>query len=101
MQGWWWIVYALAIARATGLITTDYLTKPLRDWLFRKLNPDKTWHERLAYLIECPWCVSVWVAAALVPVAYWWGAHWSVQVAGLILAASQVTGLLATIGNKT
>jgi len=100
MQGWWWIVYALAVARATGLVSTDELTKPWRDWLFRRLNPDKRWHERLAYLVECPWCTSMWLSAGLVPVAYWWGAHWSIQILGLIGASSQVTGMLSQTGRN-
>lgn len=94
-------MYGLAVARGTGLVTSDYLTKPVRDWLFRRLNPDKPWHERLAYLAECPWCMSIWVAAVFVPVAYVWGSHWSIQVAGLILGTSQVTGMLASTGRSS
>lgn len=94
MEAWWWIVYALAVARVTNLITGDVITKPGRDWLFRRLNPDKESHELLAELVECRWCMSIWVALLLVPAFWVWGGVWPFQLFGLILATSQVTGML-------
>lgn len=50
------------------------------------------------YLLTCPWCASIYVAAAAAPVAYWWGERPWVLVPALALAFSYVTGLLAKIG---
>lgn len=52
---------------------------------------------KLAYLITCPWCASIWLAAALAPAALWApGSAWWLACTG-VLAASAATGLLATI----
>lgn len=54
----------------------------------------------LAYLWECPWCASMYVAPAVVYPAWLWtplgGQHWVVAVL-LALAASGLTGLLAQL----
>lgn len=52
----------------------------------------------VAYLWECDWCASMWVAAGLTYAAWLWTSlgeqHWYVAVlAGL--AASSATGLIA------
>ncbi|WP_280476037.1 hypothetical protein [Nocardia farcinica] len=85
------VVYTLTVARLTRLITTDKLTAPMRDATIKRFGADSP----VTFLVFCPWCMSVWVAAALAvpaaPVAglpWWWAP-------GLALAASQVTGLLA------
>lgn len=98
MQAWWWIVYGLAVARLAGLITTDVITEPLRNSLLKRLNPDKTWHAQLAYLTGCQWCASIWIAAMIIPTAYWSGDTPWLQVPALILAASHLTGILSTLG---
>lgn len=52
----------------------------------------------IAYLWECDWCASVWVAAIIVFLAWRWtplgGQHWLVAVL-VGLSASSVTGLIA------
>lgn len=98
MASWWWIVYALAVARVTGLITLDEITRPTRDALLRRLNPNRPSHQQVAYLIGCPWCMSIWVAAAIIPAAWAAGDHPALAIPALALAASQVTGATATLG---
>jgi hypothetical protein len=51
---------------------------------------------RLGYLLECPWCVSMYLGTIGAAVAWAWPAGWW-RWPALALAASGVTGLLATI----
>lgn len=89
------VVAALAVARITRLITTDYLTAAPRSAIIRWAGADS----HTAYLITCPWCSGFWVAAAAGPVWYWWGDSPWVQVPALALALSYATGLLSSIGD--
>ncbi|AXK88854.1 hypothetical protein SAMN05421776_105359 [Nocardia farcinica] len=85
------VVYTLTVARLTRLITTDKLTAPLRDAVLARRGGESA----VTFLMFCPWCMSVWVAAALaLPAAWAAGVPWW-WAPGLALAASQVTGLLA------
>lgn len=124
------LVYALAVARVTRLITADRITAAPRRWLSIRLwTPriqladverrqfDNAYWARQAipavrrqlaqeryddgaeqplavYLLTCPWCASIYVAAAAAPVAYWWGAEPWFFVPALGLAFSYVTGKL-------
>lgn len=73
----------LAVHRLTRLITTDRITRALRTQIIAigygdYIGPERTefeWEQRvdldddppmLAALITCRWCVSVWVALAVV-----------------------------------
>lgn len=50
---------------------------------------------KLAYLITCPYCASVWVAFPVVASAIWWGNGWGWLWAAGSLAASGVASFLA------
>ena len=78
------LVVALAVYRGTVLITKDYITDRCRT-LLRSLG------QHGAYLSECPWCASMWVAAALVPLTIYvsWG-----YVVDMVLASSAVAGII-------
>ena len=106
-------VYALAVARVTRLVTADRITQAPRDWLTLHLWHRVTgdWnaaHQAKAdpkaepplsvYLLTCPWCVSIYVAAVATPVAYLWGERPWLFVPALALAFSHITGLLAKNG---
>lgn len=97
MPVWGYVaLYALAITRVTVFVTKDSMTKPFRRWLDKQLSPLGIW---LHDLLTCPWCLSVWVAAAAVAlvVTFGWLAPWLLYPA-LILAFSQVAGMLAPVG---
>lgn len=103
----WFLLNTLAAARLTQLVTTDSITERPRvavtEWADRRSGT-----RPLAVLINCGWCVSVWVAAALAAFDAWTGgplargvaaagydhaaAGWAIIVAALALAA----GMLAT-----
>lgn len=81
----------LAVARVTRLVNADRITEAPRNALLKRLDPDGL----AAYLVVCPWCVSVYVGAAG-GAAWWaWGDTLIYTAAVLALAASHVAGLLA------
>lgn len=86
------LVAALACYRATLLVTADEITRPWRDRALEQLGDDS----RLGYLIGCPWCASMYVAPAVVGSALAWGDGWGWWLAAGSLAASAVTGALAS-----
>lgn len=100
----------LAVHRLTILVTNDRILERLRtalqtaletDWCRRTGYPleeaqkSDTWLSPGAYLLSCPWCMSIWIAAVFVPtVDLTIGLPAPVLV---WLAASGVTGVLASI----
>jgi hypothetical protein len=113
------LVYALAVARVTRLINSDRLTErprlalEARLWRRNEEREAARWGITVAeitadralrdpplsvYLLTCPWCVSIYVAAVAAPVAYFWGQLPWLFVPALALAFSHVTGLMAKIG---
>lgn len=108
------ILIVLAIYRITRLIISDTFPPfgiprlhlinywyPDSEWLVK--NPDAKPHwgsfgYSLRYLFTCPWCMSVWVGAVLIPVVDIWydvPAPWLVWAAG-----SALTGLMSGIEEK-
>lgn len=79
------------IARVTRFINADVLAEPLRDWVVRRYGADS----RPAYLMTCPWCASIWVAAVVVPLAVRFGDRWWLRALGVGAAASYLYGLTA------
>lgn len=57
-------LYALACARLTRLTTTDTITARPREWITERADARRATRP-LAALLDCDWCVSVWVAGAL------------------------------------
>lgn len=56
------IIVVLACARITHLFADDYILSAPRDWYSRKTER----YHHLNYLATCTWCMSIWVAGALV-----------------------------------
>lgn len=116
MPVWGFLAFALATARLTGLVTADALTEPLRDRLLRRLGTvldpaaagttpvlDRLYetHRRrwmIGKLVTCAWCSSMWISAAVVPIAWWHGTNPWALIPALILAASQLAGMVSDIG---
>jgi hypothetical protein len=87
----WAVVYVLAAARITRLITHDSLPPMarLRDYVLDRWGDDP-WSE----LIVCPWCMGVWISIGTTvvvstpaDVVYRWVA--------VPLAMSMIVGLIA------
>jgi hypothetical protein len=47
------------------------------------------------YLLSCPWCASIYVAAVAAPLAWFWGSSPWLLVPAIALAFSYVTGWLS------
>lgn len=119
------LVYALAVARVTRLINSDVLLDGPRDhlvaWAWRRkygmgqagqrspegLGYRPAWETarevgavepRLAYLITCPWCASIYVGAVAALLVWLAGGSPWLFVPALALAFSYVTGYLAQFG---
>jgi hypothetical protein len=80
----------LTVARATRLVVTDRITVRWRRWVVTKWGEDSL----PSYLAHCPWCMSLWIAIPVMPVAVLFPNKW-VIAALAILPASYLTGLLA------
>lgn len=93
------LIYALAVARVTGLIVADSITEPIRDRITVKLDDQPgSLGEAIATLITCPWCAGMWVSLVAAPLVwFWWDAPVMLIVA-LALALSQVTGMTNSLG---
>lgn len=91
---------ALAVARLTRLVTQDTITAPLREKIAGR-RPGRVVGQqivtaarpKLAELTTCPWCVSPYLAAAVVALQALAPAVCLVVTA--VLAFSMVAGLLA------
>lgn len=61
------LVSVVAVQRLTQLITDDELTHPLRiavnDWAAG--HPEFSFRDRVATLVQCSACISVWAAAGI------------------------------------
>jgi hypothetical protein len=72
------LLVALAVARATLLVTSDRIMLSFRRWVVNKYGDESVW----SYLVHCSRCVSIWIAlpAAIfwtvlaLPLAWWWAA---------------------------
>lgn len=109
------VLVALATHRVTRLITRDqiplvaapreafvqrwggFADAKTREDRKRSINGNTTnvLMRSLAYLWECDWCASVWVAGGISYATYTWSGEtwWHFVLLGL--AASSVTGLIA------
>lgn len=89
----------LAVARLTRLLVEDKITLRYRQWVIRRWGEESM----AAYLVHCPWCTSVYIAAVVMPATVWITFHtlhpspwyFTVLVAALsIPAASHIAGML-------
>lgn len=93
------VVAVLGVTRATQIALHDRILQAPREWLTRRVNPRrlKPGHPDLGYvgyLIQCPWCLSVWIGAAAVA-----GLSWNPGVTIRVLAALGLS-LLAVVVDR-
>jgi hypothetical protein len=77
-----------ATLRLTRLLTTDALLESGRSWIERRLPAGMA---KLAYLIRCDWCMSVWVGFAVFTVG-WYAPDTPTWIVSGALTASLITG---------
>jgi hypothetical protein len=93
------IIYALAVARLTGLVVTDSITEPARDALIGWLDDrPKTLGSFVSDLITCPWCAGIWIAFIASPLIWFFGESPVMLIPAIALAFSQVTGMTHNLG---
>jgi hypothetical protein len=86
---------ALATYRLTTLVKDDRITEPLRDAVFGRWgDPADPDCGKPSYLLSCPWCLSVYIGAAVVAARVARPREWG--LASKVLALSAATGLAAT-----
>lgn len=86
------VLWILAVARVTRLLTVDAITDFIREGVYSRFGNESKW----GYFATCPWCVSIWVAFPTAPLFLAWTGrdYWAVPV--LALAASWFAGVSAT-----
>jgi hypothetical protein len=93
------LIYALAVARVTGLITTDSISEDARNAIVLWLDDrPKTLGAYLAELITCSWCAGVWVSVLAAPLVWAWGDSPVMLIPALMLALSQFAGMVSNLG---
>jgi hypothetical protein len=88
-------IYLLAFARVVVLITADMITARRRDAVVEALAGRG--HTLAAYMVTCPWCVSIWLAIPAAPIIYAYGHHWWLFLPALALALSAAAGALGRV----
>jgi hypothetical protein len=91
----YYLIYLLAFARVVVLLTADMITARPRDAVVEALK--ERGHNMLAYLLLCPWCVSIWLSIPAAPIIYAYGHHWWLFVPALAMALSAAAGSLARV----
>lgn len=118
MSGLTFLVLALACYRLTRLAVEDEVTRPARnrviEWAYTRQGHDRDnvfgdpdprddhttvvldddAPPKLAYLLSCSWCASMWCALLLVAVE----AVWTVPV--VVLAVAGAGALIAATANR-
>ena len=85
--GLWLVVDALAVFSLTILVTRDVITEKPRQWIKRRLGL------HAFDFITCPWCTSVWIAAAVVALTVFVPSEW--KYVAYLLTCTAVAGFLA------
>ncbi len=83
------VILALATLRLSRLFTTDQITEPLRNLIWKRFPPST----QLGYLFTCNWCMSIWFAS-LVTICYTIVPSATLPPC-LVLALSAVAGLIS------
>lgn len=78
--------------RVTRLVNSDAVLDTPRIWVLRRWGE----HSKAAYFVTCPWCVSMWAAAVLLPFLVYADHLWAALPLA-VLAASHLTGLAAQL----
>lgn len=79
------------VARATRLVTRDTIAAPMRAATITRWGP-QSWP---AEWVACPWCVSLWAAAAAAPACALWADTAWLQTVAAAAAASWLYSIAA------
>jgi hypothetical protein len=84
-------VDTLASYRLTKLIRDDQITESFRENVYSRFGPPE--ESKVSYLVNCPWCMSIWFGLALALARRQTPA--AAHLATRALALSALTGLLS------
>jgi hypothetical protein len=88
-----WLLFAItlgAVVRLSRLVTADKISENMRDRLIARWGEDSL----KAYLIQCDYCASIYIAPIVATVAVLWGDNRVVIIGLLALTASFVAGII-------
>jgi hypothetical protein len=86
------LVDGLATYRLVKLIRDDRITEPAREAVEARNGPPE--QSKVTYLLNCPWCLSIWFGGALTLARHRWPTATSLLARPLALSA--LTGLATT-----
>ncbi|MET8947484.1 hypothetical protein ABZX30_29065 [Streptomyces sp. NPDC004542] len=78
-----------ATCRITRFVVKDTLAAGFRIRVADRFGEDS----KIAYLVTCSWCTSIWVAAGVAPLAYYLGASPWLQIPAAALTLSYLCGV--------
>jgi hypothetical protein len=71
---WFGVLAVGATARLTRLITADHILAPARHWLVTRTRTTAQ-ADWASTFITCTWCVSMWLAPAVIALGWWPARH--------------------------
>ena len=89
------LTLTLATFRLARIITTDQISAPLRELIWKRFPPNT----QLGYLLTCNWCTSIWTASLvtigciLIPTIFF--------PVCVVLALSALTGIISDFLDRT
>ncbi len=75
--------------RITRFVVKDTLAAGFRIWVADHFGEES----KLAYLVTCSWCTSIWVAGGVAPLAYYLGGSLWIQIPAIALTLSYLSGV--------
>lgn len=87
------LLAVLATYRATRLVTADQISANFRSWV------DSRW-KRLGYLVECDWCLGLWISPIPAACVVLWGDNRVVLIGLVALSLSALTGFIHLIERR-
>jgi hypothetical protein len=87
------ITETLAAYRVTRLITQDEIARPAREAI-----SDRVPGSQLEYLVNCPYCVSVWAGFAVLLLPVW--ARRALAVSGLICIGINIQEIIGEVVDR-
>jgi hypothetical protein len=81
-----------ATLRLTRLVTDDFITRYLRAAVIRWRGPDSD----LAYLVTCPFCLSMYLGGGTATLAYFYGTHPGFIIPAAALSISWLIGIASS-----
>jgi len=90
------VLVLLACWRLARLLSVDEIFRPARVKIVARFGEGG----QIAYLVTCPWCISIWSSIPVAAVAVLWPDNRAVWAALLVLAGSGVAGIMQSVEDR-